>query len=241
MITAYSRTSINSTIRLMSTRIYQIFDRNKPLFGLMIWLAIVPLLTSTSLTVFFVQNAECIKDFSVVEWTFFFSLSVITMTFAFTPTTYVCLVSGYFLGMESAVFLVLAYQLASSIGFLLTRYFDQELFTELIARLEKGDTIQKNIHKSDFILTMLCRLSPALPFALMNVALSIAQVRFSSFFWGGLIGMLPRTIFFLWVGSQAAKLENAFDHQEDLTWIIGLTLVVFVAIFFLLRPLRKTR
>ncbi len=204
----------------------------------MTWLAIVPIFTSASLTVFFIDNAEWMMGFAYFDWAIFFALSVLSMALAFTPTTYLCLVSGYFLGLESLMYLVLAYQAASTVGYFLSKYLDHDLFGKLIEQFKGGRALKANVHKNDFLLTILCRLSPGLPFAVMNVALSITGVRFSRFFWGGLVGMLPRTVFFTWVGSQAAQIQNAFENKEGVLWILIPTLLVFVAIYFLLKPSR---
>ena len=218
---------------------FKLFKRNKALFILISWLAIVPILTSASITVLLIEHAHRVYDFGILEWGLFFGCSVFSMAMAITPTTYLCMVSGYFLGMESIVYLAISYQFACTMGYFLAKFLDRDLFEELISNFKGGWSVRDGVRRKDLILTILCRLSPGLPFALMNVALSIANVRFSRFFWGGLIGMLPRTLFFIWVGSQAAQLRHVFEQKEDAVWVIGLTLVVFGAIYFVLRPSRQ--
>lgn len=63
--------------------------------------------------------------FGVLEWSVLFGLSILTMSFAMTPTTYVSIVSGYFLGWVAVVPVVLSYALASVTGYTLSAYLDR--------------------------------------------------------------------------------------------------------------------
>jgi uncharacterized membrane protein YdjX (TVP38/TMEM64 family) len=74
---------------------------------------------------------------------------------------------------------------------------------------------------------MLCRLSPFLPFALMNVVLPYLGIRFRNFMIPGLIGMLPRTLFFLWAGTQfdnwTGTLSAELPNEKRMLIIVALT------------------
>jgi len=200
------------------------------------WLAIAPLLTSSAATWFILENESLFGAFGFTQWTLFFLAAVFTMALALTPTTYMAIVTGYFLGFGGIWLLVLSYQMASVLGYVMTRKLDPDFIDFLIRQYPKANRILINAGKKDFFVAVLSRLSPALPFAMMNLVLAMARVRFLSFFFGGLMGMLPRTLFFVWAGAQAVYLRNAITENESLGWILGLTVVVFGAFYFLLKP-----
>lgn len=203
------------------------------------WLAIAPLVSSSLSTLFILENETWFLGFSFLEWTLFFCVTAFTMAFALTPTTYIAIVTGYFLGFQGAVAIVISYQCASVAGYFLSKRLNHGFTESLIEAYPNAKRVLSNVGKNDFYVAILSRLSPALPFAMMNVVLAVAKVRFASFFFGGLVGMLPRTLFFIWVGSQAAYLKTAISQKEGLGWVIGLTVLVFGAFYFMLKPTHR--
>lgn len=197
-------------------------------------MALVPLGSSAFITVLIYKNELLFQSFTLIQWCLLFFLSAFTMALAITPTTYIALVSGYFVGYWGIIPLVIAYQAASVIGFFLAKKIDRGLMETLIQKYPKASNILDRVENNQLTLTILSRLSPALPFALMNVVLSTSKIRLSQFFWGGLIGMLPRSIFFIWIGVQTSKLTDALNGQEDIYISIGLTIVVVLVIYKIL-------
>jgi uncharacterized membrane protein YdjX (TVP38/TMEM64 family) len=209
-------------------------SNNTQLYLLMLWMAIVPLASSAFITVLIFQNELAFQLFSIIQWGLLFLLSAVTMSLAITPTTYIALVSGYFVGFWGILPLVLAYQSASVIGFFLAKKMDRGFIEQMTKKHPKAAGMINQVEKNQFLLAILSRLSPALPFALMNVVLSASQIRLTHFFWGGLIGMLPRSIFFILVGIQASKLSDAFSEQGNLYITIIISLVVLLSFFKIL-------
>ena len=205
----------------------------------MLWMTIVPLTSSAFFTLLIFQNEMSFESLSVFKWALLFMISVLTMALAITPTTYVALVGGYFIGFWGIIPLILAYQTASVFGFYLAKKLDNGFIQLIVDKYPKASGIIQQVEKNQYLLTFLSRLSPALPFALMNVVLSAAQIRLKQFFWGGLIGMLPRSLFFIWIGIQASKLSDAMNRPADFYISIGLTLVVIVVIFKVLKVKTK--
>ena len=62
----------------------------------------------------------------------------------------------------------------------------------------------------------------------MNVMLPIAGVRLRDFLWAGTLGMLPRTIFFIWLGSQGQELRTLVEEggQGSTSQILFITLLI---------------
>ena len=62
---------------------------------------------------------------------------------------------------------------------------------------------------------VLTRLSPILPFSLMNLVLPAIGVRLPVFLLAGSIGMLPRTLFAMWAGMQGRDLMALLRHPAE--------------------------
>ncbi|MFY0651203.1 MAG: VTT domain-containing protein [Cyclobacteriaceae bacterium] len=201
------------------------------MYGLLAWMSIVPLVSSASIALAIITNEGVIADFPLLHWVFFYTIATITMALAITPTTFVALVSGYFLGFEGVLAIILSYQTASVLGYYLASQLDDSILQSILDKYPKSKDIIENVNRNQFWLTFLARLSPALPFAIMNVVLSVSKIRLFHFFWGGLVGMLPRTLFFIWVGKQAASLDLAFENTPNLYWSIGLTALILILMY----------
>ncbi len=189
----------------------QLAKTNAKSLILLIWMTIMPLLVSSFITYYVVENEPLVSNFGLPAWTIFFLATCFSMGLALTPTTFIALLSGYFLGMKALPFLVIAYSAASLIGFGITKFIDHGKLLETLCNLpgkwgRNTERFINGLNQNQFAIVILSRISPVLPFAMMNVVLSLAKVRLRVFLVAGIIGMLPRTALSIWLGSQAQDL-----------------------------------
>ncbi|MGB3850680.1 MAG: VTT domain-containing protein [Tunicatimonas sp.] len=206
------------------------------------WVTVTPLAVSSVVTYYALIYEPAIRQLGPGAWAAAFALSCLTMGLALTPTTFVALVSGYFLGLPALAGVIASYTGASLIGFLLTRAVDQgQLINSIYGWL--GDERAKRLHQllsgiadHQFGVIVMARLSPLLPFALMNVVLPVAGVRLVPFLVAGTLGMLPRTAFFVWLGSEAKTLRTLMEEGgaglAPRLLLIGLLVVSLVGFFY---------
>ena len=145
----------------------------------------------------------------------FYLATAFTMAFALTPTTYIALVSGYFIGWTSLFGLIPSYIAASLIGFYIASKLDKGKFLNYLSGNIKINGVMENLKTEEFWVIFFCRISPALPFAMMNVFLSFMKVKLNKFLSGSILGMLPRTILSVWVGTQANDIIKMLKGKED--------------------------
>lgn len=172
------------------------------------------------------------------------------MGLALTPTTFVALVGGYFLGWMALPGVVIGYTGASLIGFALTKLIDNgnlldSIYNWLGDKANQLRQLLSGIHDNQLGIIIMARLSPVLPFALMNVVLPVAGVRLIPFLLGGTLGMLPRTVFFVWLGSEAKVLRTLVegDGQGVISHLvlIGLLVVSLLGFFYYGRQILRRR
>jgi uncharacterized membrane protein YdjX (TVP38/TMEM64 family) len=90
----------------------------------------------------------------------------------------------------------------------------------------------------------LLRLSPIVPFNLLNYALSLTRVRFRDFVLGSFAGMLPATILYVYLGSLAASLTelaggtSAPSAAGQALFVLGLGATVAVTVILTRRARR---
>lgn len=201
-------------------------------------MTIVPWISTITITYVAIENEAWVEGFTTGSWTLFFIASIFSMGLAITPTTFISLLSGYFLGWHAILPVIFSYQFASMIGFMLAQKADVHTLEWVKEKFPKSSSIFLNVERRQWMTTFLARISPALPFGLMNVVLAVSGVRLRPFFLGGLVGMLPRTLFFIWLGSQASVLVEALQSEDHLTWFVILSALGIFALFKMLTAKR---
>ena len=145
----------------------------------------------------------------------FFLSTAFTMAVLLTPTTFVASLSGFLFGLISMFYLVPAYVLASLLGYFIGGKLDNGKFLKSIVEVDNKQVLKNTVEANPFWFVVLCRISPVLPFGLMNVVLPAFGVKLRQFIIAGTIGMLPRTVLFIWLGSTAQTLVQAIEGGED--------------------------
>lgn len=202
----------------------------------MTWMTVVPWVSTLGVSYLALEYESWIRSYTLIPWAIFFAVSVFSMGLAITPTTFISLLCGYFLGFDAILPVVLCYQLASMIGYGLAQKLDHHTIDWVKQKFPKSVSIFYNVEKRQWMTTLLARISPALPFGLMNVVLSVSGVRPFPFFFAGLIGMLPRTVFFVWLGSQAPMLIEALQNKDQLAWFLLISAAGIFGLYKLLKP-----
>jgi uncharacterized membrane protein YdjX (TVP38/TMEM64 family) len=82
------------------------------------------------------------------------------------------------------------------------------------------------VRNRGFGIVFLSRLSPLLPFNLLNYAFGVSQVSLRDFILASWLGMLPGTVMFLSLGSALGNLADVWTERRPAsagqTWLLGL-------------------
>ena len=175
----------------------------------------MPLLASSTISYWVINHEEQINNFTLQNWIIAFILACLTMAFALTPTTFIALLSGYFLGWKALIPLALSYWIASYIGYKIAQRIDGGHFLKIISEKPKVKHILNNLQQDEFNIILLARLSPVLPFAVTNVLFSFANTKLRNFLSAGFLGMLPRTILSVYIGTQAQEIKRLIEHPSE--------------------------
>ena len=222
----------------------ELFEKNFSTFFTMFLLVAVPLLGSASLLGLLYEKQELLHHLSLGQALLYFVVIAFTMAFALTPTTFVAIVTGYYFGWSGLVGMVLAYALAAAIGYELAQRLDHGKLRHFLHLFPKAEAVLTELQTQSWQLILLTRLSPVLPFALMTFILAIVGVPRRRFLLASVLGMLPRSLFFYWLGTQAsdvlALLQNPDKGAMSKIVLLGLVAASLFGLFIVFnRALQK--
>lgn len=124
---------------------------------------------------------------------------------------------------------------AASIAFLLGRTIARRAVEKRMARDARFAAIDRAVGESGFRVVVLLRLSPIIPFTLLNYALGLTRVGFGRYVLASFLGMLPGTFLYVFLGSAATSAAGLSQHTGGAAgraafWIGVLATIVAVAI-----------
>ncbi|MFD3274610.1 TVP38/TMEM64 family protein [Aquirufa echingensis] len=205
----------------------------------LLWMGALPVLSSVLLGYFALSNPTFFTEFSPTEYVLFWVSAVFIMGLALCPTTFFAMFTGFVWGWTGLWPLIIAYAIASLLGYFLARKMKGDALIELIRVKFKAGDFLANVQAQSFAWVFLARLSPIFPFAITNALMAFLGVPLRQFFVGGTLGMLPRTLIALWTGTQAASWANLLNHPEMLRWqdvaSLGMLFISVIGMFVLVK------
>jgi len=210
----------------------ELFQKNFSTFLTMGLLVAVPVLGSASVLGLLYERPGLLQNLTAGQVLLYFGVVGLTMALALTPTTFVAIVTGYYFGWSGLAGMVAAYALASALGYELARRLDHGKLRAVLHHFPKADAVLAELQSQSWPLIILTRLSPVLPFALMTFVLAIVGVARRRFLAASVLGMLPRSLFFYWLGTKTGDVIDLLHHPEkDYTSKLLLVGLVIASIF----------
>jgi uncharacterized membrane protein YdjX (TVP38/TMEM64 family) len=174
-----------------------------------------------------------------------FALGYAAAVVAFVPGSALTLAAGAIFGVAKGTAVVFAAALlGSSAAFLIARYFARSAVERRIAGNAQFAAIDRAIGREGRKIAFLLRLSPAIPFTLLNYALGLTRIRFADALLAG-VGMLPGTLLYVYLGSVAGDAASASAGGAELgrTLVkgVGLAATALVTIYVTVLARRALR
>jgi pyruvate/2-oxoglutarate dehydrogenase complex dihydrolipoamide dehydrogenase (E3) component/uncharacterized membrane protein YdjX (TVP38/TMEM64 family) len=155
----------------------------------------------------------------------FFALYVAFTGLSIPGAALLTLAAGAVFGLAWGTLLVsFASAIGATLAFLLARFvlreWVQERFGERLAALNRG------VARDGAFYLFLLRLTPAVPFFLINLAMGLTPMRARTFYWVSQLGMLAGTVVYVNAGTQLASLAAP---QDIVSWrLVGALLLLGV-------------
>jgi len=133
---------------------------------------------------------------------------------------------GFWLGFAVVV---IGANLGALCAFWLTRTFLRERVAHWAANHPRFAALDRAIGREGFKMVLLSRLSPVFPFTLLNYLLGLTTVRTGSYVLANLIGMLPGTFLYVYIGVTARDAINTGTNSGVSSWQLALRIVGLIA------------
>ena len=131
-----------------------------------------------------------------------FVVAYIVACILLLPGLILTLGAGFAYGVAVGVPLVwVAANLGAAVAFLLGRTLARERIAARVAGNARFAAIDRAVGREGLKIVLLTRLSPAFPFNLLNYAYGLTQVTFRDYVIGSLVGMIPGTAMYVYLGS----------------------------------------
>lgn len=196
--------------------------------------AIVYLTRFTEARDFFTrENIESLvpgtSSFSII----IFSLIYILATILFLPGTPFTLAGGFVFGpLRGTIVVILSATLGAFLAFLIGRFFTRDFVSGLIKkRFKKLREYDTKLEEHGFLTIIFLRLVPLFPFNGLNYALALTKIKKKDYFLGTLIGIIPGTFSYVYIGSIVRRLGSDNIMRILLTDPV---FYVFLAVFIFL-------
>jgi len=152
----------------------------------------------------------------------FSAATTLVLMIPVTPWNLAC---GYLFGFWiGSVVAVSGVTLGAVAAFFLGRFAFRSWTESLVNSRPLFTALDKAIEKEGFKLIFLTRLSPVLPFPLLNYAFGATRVSFLRYFLSTILGVLPLTVAYAWIGTELRGLaeiaHNNLDDTRQIIWLI---------------------
>lgn len=158
------------------------------------------------------------------------------------PASLLTLGAGAFFGLVRGFFLVwIAASLGACAAFLVSRYLARSWVQARFEGDERFRAIDEAVGREGWKIVGLARLTPLLPFTLLNYAFGMSRVSFRDYALASSAGMIPGTAFYVYLGSVAGQAAGlAGTRPTGVQWLpLILGLVALVAVVALITRIAR--
>src|SRR5262249_8516999 len=168
-----------------------------------------------------------------------FVLAYVVACILLLPGLILTLGAGFAYGVALGIPLVwVSANIGAAAAFVLGRTLARDRIAARVAGNPKFAAIDRAVGREGLKIVLLTRLSPAFPFNLLNYAYGLTQVTFRDYTIGSLVGMIPGTAMYVYLGSLitsvtelASGAPSGGTAKQLLTWVgFAATVAVTVVI-----------
>ncbi len=167
-----------------------------------------------------------------------FVLAYVAATVSFLPGSILTLGAGfaYGVGIGTAA-VVVAANLGAFLAFVLGRTVARDWVAAKVEGNARFAAIDGAVGREGLKIVLLTRLSPIFPFNLLNYAFGVTKVSARDYVLGSLVGMLPGTVMYVYLGSlitnvsELAAGRTSGSAAQQIFYFAGLVATVAVTIY----------
>lgn len=204
--------------------------------------AIGPLVGAVVLTATAPAWLEWFLGSGAVGVALFLTLTALLAGLSLTPTHASSLLGGmaFGFGLGSAL-AITGVTLAAALGFVVLRHFLRDRVVDALSHHPRAEAVHRALDQDRGVRTLallvLIRLSPVVPFAATNLLMSTTGVRLVPYLIGSALGLAPRVVAVVWIGSSLTELDLSQAADRRLL-VVGIAATI-AALYVLGRASRR--
>jgi uncharacterized membrane protein YdjX (TVP38/TMEM64 family) len=126
----------------------------------------------------------------------------------FAPAFLLTIAAGAIFGfVKGVLYVMIGATIGATLAFLTGRYVARQFVEQLLRRDPRLQIIDRAVERHGFRLVALLRMSPAVPFVLLNYALGLSRIKLLDYV-AASIGMLPVVAMYVYTGKVAGDLAT---------------------------------
>ena len=168
-----------------------------------------------------------------------FILIYIVSTVMMLPGSPLTFTAGALFGFwKGLIFVSIGSTLGASCAFMVSRYLIRKSIEKRVLKNKKFQSIDNEIDEQGWKIVILARLSPIIPFFLLNYALGITKIRFIHFIFASWVGMIPGTTVYVLMGTMGGAFING--KKSSFEWLLlGMGLIATILVTLLISKIIK--
>jgi uncharacterized membrane protein YdjX (TVP38/TMEM64 family) len=175
-----------------------------------------------------------VNDNLLVALLIFFVVEVVLVGLSVPVATPLSLIAGVLFGRWLGTLVVsFASTLGATIVTLLARYVFRDSLRRRVAARPRWqaalDALDRGVERDGWFYLLLVRLTPVLPFFLINLGMGLTRIRPRTYWWATQLGMLPSTLVVVSAGAEVGEITS-FRELASFERLWPLTLLVLVPI-----------
>lgn len=162
-----------------------------------------------------------------------FILIYAVLTVFLIPGSALTIGAGALFGLGwGSLWVIAGSNIGANLAFLIGRYLAREKVAKKIEGNKNFEAIDRAVAKEGWKIVGLTRLSPLFPFTLLNYAYGLTKVKWSHYSFASLIGMIPGTVMWVYIGSlgKLAAESDSASTVEIVFYGVGFLATVLVTV-----------
>ena len=173
-----------------------------------------------------------------------FVLGYAVATVSFIPGSLLTLAGGAIFGLgEGTALVFVGASLGATGAFLASRYLVRGAIERRVAAEPRFAAIDRAVGREGFKIVVLLRLTPVVPFVLLNYALGLTRVKLSHYV-SAFVGMLPATLLYVYYGKvlgDVAEVASGVEVEQGWGTYLGtgIGLVATIAVIVIVTRIAR--
>jgi uncharacterized membrane protein YdjX (TVP38/TMEM64 family) len=178
-------------------------------------------------------------------WCALFIVSTLLMSLGLISSSVTFGIAAFFWSWKAFPLLFVAYMLSSYFGYKIGSTLGEDLVEGLKKKYKKVQDIINELSTASLFDIFMIRISPILPFSMVNYLMGATKVKMRDFMLAGTAGMAPRAALAFFLGTSARSIEQiiageAMDMNQKTGLIITAVLTIGYLVYrFGLKPNKK--